>query len=399
MEQTTTVLFDLFLIFASAKLLGEFFERLRQPAVVGEVLAGMLLGPYLLGVIPHSPIYEGIAEIGVIFLLFTVGLETKPSDIMTVGLIASKVGFFGIILPFVLGFGLIASLGHPTLEALFIGTALVATSVGITARVLGDMGLIQQIESRIILGAAVLDDIVGMILLAVVSGLGEGAISWLRIALVVLEAIGFTLFLAFVGTQVINRYGGWIERIKTPHAPLVFSILLCLGLSALSSAIGMAAIIGAFMAGMVLAEFSEAYHLVEKAEAIYAFLVPFFFFVMGSHINVAAMGNGEILWLALAITVLAVVGKLVGCGLGAWSLGLSGALIVGVGMVPRGEVGIIVAMLGLRLQAIPDNMYALVIFMSVVTTLAVPPMLRLLFRDRLQAREQMIIEAEKDEVT
>lgn len=391
MEQLTTVLFDIFLIFTSAKLLGELFERFRQPAVVGEVLAGLLLGPYLLGVIPHSPIYEGIAEIGVIFLLFTVGLETKPSDIMTVGVVASKVGLLGIILPFVLGFGLIAYLGHPTLEALFIGTALVATSVGITARVLGDMGLIQEIESRIILGAAVIDDIVGMILLAVVSGLGEGALSWVRIAVVAVEAIGFTLFVAFVGTRVINRYGKWIERIRTPHAPLVFSILICLGLSALSSAIGMAAIIGAFMAGMVLAEFSEEHRLVEKAEAIYAFLVPFFFFVMGSHINVGVMGNREILWLAVAITVLAVLGKLLGCGLGAWSLGRSGALIVGVGMVPRGEVGIIVAMLGLRLHAIPESMYALVIFMSVATTLAVPPVLRLLFRDRLQAREMASI--------
>ncbi|MGH7410600.1 MAG: cation:proton antiporter [Candidatus Methylomirabilis sp.] len=398
MEHLTAVLLDIFLIFASAKLLGELFERFRQPAVVGEVLAGLLLGPYLLGIVPHSPIYEGIAEIGVIFLLFTVGLETKPSDILTVGVVASKVGLLGIVLPFGLGFGLIAYLGHPTLEALFIGTALVATSVGITARVLGDMGLIREVESRIILGAAVIDDIVGMILLAVVSGLGEGALSWIRIAIVAVEAIAFTLFLALVGSRMINRYGKWIERIKTRHAPLVFSILICLGLSALSSAIGMAAIIGAFMAGMVLAEFSEAYHLVEKAEAIYAFLVPFFFFVMGSHINVAVIGSAEIIWLALMITVLAVVGKLVGCGIGALSLGRSSALIVGIGMVPRGEVGIIVAMLGLRLHAIPESMYALVIFMSVVTTLAVPPVLRLLFRDRLQAREQTIVETERLEV-
>jgi len=398
-EHLTRVLFDIFLIFASAKVLGELFERFRQPAVVGEVLAGLLLGPYLLGIVPHSPIYEGIAEIGVIFLLFTVGLETKPSEILKVGVVASRVGILGIILPFVLGFGLIAYLGHPTLEALFIGTALVATSVGITARVLGDMGLIQEIESRIILAAAVIDDIIGMILLAVVSGLGEGALSWIRIAIVAVEAIGFTLFLALVGSRVINRYGRRIEKIRTPDAPFVFSILLCLGLSALSSAIGMAAIIGAFMAGMVLAEFSEEYHLVEKAEAIYAFLVPFFFFVMGSHINVSVFGNWEIIWLGLVITAMAVIGKLLGCGLGALSLGGRGALIVGVGMVPRGEVGIIVAMLGLRLQAIPDSMYALVIFMSVVTTLAVPPVLRVMFRDRLRASHEAIVEPEKQRVT
>jgi Kef-type K+ transport system membrane component KefB len=387
-EQLTTVLLHIFLIFASAKLLGELFERSGQPAVVGEVLAGLLLGPYLLGIVPHSPIYEGIAEIGVIFLLFTVGLETKASEILKVGVVASRVGILGIILPFVLGFGLILYLGHPTLEALFIGTALVATSVGITARVLGDMGLIREVESRIILAAAVIDDIIGMILLAVVSGLGEGALSWIRVGVVAVEAIAFTFFLALVGSRVINRYGRRIEKIKTPDGPFVFSILLCLGLSALSSAIGMAAIIGAFMAGMVLAEFSEEYHLVKKAEAIYAFLVPFFFFVMGSHINVNVFGNWEIIWLGLVITALAVAGKLVGCGVGALSLGRAGALIVGVGMVPRGEVGIIVAMLGLRLHAIPDSMYALVIFMSVVTTLAVPPVLRVLFRERLQARAQ-----------
>ncbi len=392
MEHATQVLLDLFLIFASAKLLGELFERFRQPAVVGEILAGLLLGPYVLWIVPHSPIYEGIAEIGVIFLLFTVGLETKPSDILSVGGVASTVGILGIVLPFALGFGLIFYLGHPTLEALFIGTALVATSVGITARVLGDMGLIQEIESRIILGAAVIDDIIGMILLAVVSGLGEGALSWVRIAIVAVQAVTFTLFLAFIGSPVIERYARLIERLKTPHAPLVGAILICLGLSALSSAIGMAAIIGAFMAGMVLAEFSEKYRLVEGAETICAFVVPFFFFVMGSHINVALMGSGEILGLALMITVLAVVGKLLGCGLGAWSLGRRGALIVGVGMVPRGEVGIIVAMLGLKLHAIPESMYALVIFMSVVTTLAVPPILRVLFRSRLRARDQGTIE-------
>jgi Kef-type K+ transport system membrane component KefB len=205
--------------------------------------------------------------------------------------------------------------------------------------------------------------------------------------------------LALVGSRVINRYGRRIEKIRTPDAPFVFSILLCLGLSALSSAIGMAAIIGAFMAGMVLAEFSEEYHLVAKAEAIYAFLVPFFFFVMGSHINVSVFGNWEIIWLGLVITALAVVGKLVGCGIGALSLGRSGALIVGVGMVPRGEVGIIVAMLGLRLQAIPESMYALVIFMSVVTTLAVPPVLRVMFRDRLRASDEAIVKAERQRMT
>ncbi len=393
MEHATQVLLDLFLIFASAKLLGELCERFRQPAVVGEILAGLLLGPYVLRIVSHSPIYEGIAEIGVIFLLFTVGLETKPSDILSVGGVASKVGILGIVLPFALGFGLIFYLGHPTLEALFIGTALVATSVGITARVLGDMGLIQETESRIILGAAVIDDIIGMILLAVVSGLGEGVLSWVRIAVVAVQAIAFTLFLAFIGSPVINRYARTIDNLKTPHAPLVGAILICLGLSALSSAIGMAAIIGAFMAGMVLAEFSGRYHLVEKAETICAFLVPYFFFVMGSHINVAVVANWEILWLALVITVLAVVGKLLGCGLGAWSLGRKGALIVGVGMVPRGEVGIIVAMLGLKLHAIPESMYALVIFMSVVTTLAVPPVLRVLFRDRPAAREPASIES------
>jgi Kef-type K+ transport system membrane component KefB len=394
MEHLTRVLVDLFVIFASAKLLGELFERLRQPAVVGEVLAGLLFGPYWLGVVPHSPIYEGIAEIGVIFLLFTVGLETKPSDILRVGGIASKVGILGIVLPFVLGFGLIVYLGHPTLEALFIGTALVATSVGITARVLGDMGLIQEVESRIILGAAVIDDIIGMILLAVVSGLGEGVLSWVRIAVVAIQAIAFTLFLAFVGSRVINRYARWIERLRTRHAPLVGSILICLGLSALSSAIGMAAIIGAFMAGMVLAEFGEDYHLVERVEAIYAFLVPFFFFVMGSHINVAVVATWEVLSLGLVITVLAIVGKLLGCGLGAWALGRKQALIVAVGMVPRGEVGIIVAMLGLKLHAIPESMYALVIFMSVVTTLGVPPVLRVLFRDRLATREPTTVTSE-----
>lgn len=397
MTDLTRVLVDIFLMFASAKLLAEACERLRQPAVVGEVLAGFLLGPYLLGLIPHGPIYEGIAEIGVIFLLFAVGLETKPSDIFAVGPTALAVGVLGILVPFVLGYALLVLLGHASVEALFVGTAMVATSVGITARVLGDLGLLRELESRIILAAAVIDDILGMVLLAIVSGIGRGGLSWLQVGTVVLEAVGFTLFLVTLGTRLVRRFEGWLDALRLRQAPLVCSILICLGLSALSSYIGMAAIIGAFLAGLVLAEVAPRYHLSAQVEPLQAFLAPFFFFVMGSHIEVAAFGSREILGLALGITGLAIVGKLVGCGVAAARLGLRRALVVGVGMVPRGEVGIIVGMLGLRSGAVPESMFGVVIFMTVATTLLAPPVLRWLLRERIATLAGVpYVEAEAD---
>ncbi|MBZ5555429.1 MAG: cation:proton antiporter [Acidobacteriia bacterium] len=380
MEHSTQILFELFLMFAAAKLLGEICERVRQPAVIGEILAGVLLGPYVLKIVSPSELTTGIAEIGVIILLFVVGLETQPSELLRVGGRAALVAVLGVVLPFVGGFVYMKAVSHSTLEAIFIGTALVATSVGITARVMADMHILSTEVARIILGAAVIDDILGMILLAIVSSLSNGKIHYVSIGFVVLEAVAFTLIMVFWGSRVAGRIRPRLDRMNTRNPAFIIALLACLGLSVAASYIGMAAIIGAFLAGLAIADQREAWGIEEKTHALYEFLVPFFFVVMGAQLNLTTFRDRGIMTTALVITGIAILTKLIGCGLGAWKMGMHAALRVGFGMVPRGEVGIIVALVGLRLHTITDAAYSVVIVMTMITTLMTPPVLRLLFK-------------------
>lgn len=384
MENLTKGLFDLFLMFLSAKLAGEICERIRQPAVVGEIIAGILLGPQILDLVSVTELNSGIAEIGVIVLLFTVGLESKPAELFRIGGLATLVAIGGVVLPFIGGYFYMLISGHNQIESIFIGAALVATSVGITARVLSDLQVINQRASQVILGAAVIDDIIGMLVLALVSSLSSGRIEYLKLLLVTLEVIGFIVFLILIGRKMIKHISGRMRSMKTRNAAFAFALLLCLGFSAGASYIGMAAIIGAFLAGLLLSEESEELELGKKAGAIYDFLVPFFFVVMGMNVDIQAIFRREILILALIITFIAIIGKLIGCGVAAIPLGFKDAFRIGVGMVPRGEVGIIVALVGMKLHTISTALYSVVIFMSLATTLLTPPILRGMFSKKLE---------------
>jgi Kef-type K+ transport system membrane component KefB len=393
LENITKILFDLLLMFASAKILGEVFARIKQPAVIGEILAGIILGPYIFGLINPSDteafrIYKVLAEIGVIILLFTIGLQTKVDQIMKVGGTSLVVATLGVMLPFFFGYLYTRTVEHSTVEAMFIGAAMVATSVGITARVLADLGIINSRAARVILGAAVIDDIIGLLVLAVVTGVGKGAISYLKIALVTLEAIGFVVFIVVVGKRLVFRVAPRLSFFKSRNAPFILAILFCLGLSAVASYIDLAAIVGAFMAGMVLAELNIEFNFSLKFESLYDFLVPFFFVVMGTQVDLSVFTRFNLIGAALILTVFAIVGKLVGCGIGAIGLGLKEALLVGVGMVPRGEVGMIVASIGLGMGVISSDLYSIVIFMVVVTTLLTPPVLAQIIHKQLLKKKQ-----------
>jgi Kef-type K+ transport system membrane component KefB len=373
-------LFQLFFIFVWAKLFGEVFERIHLPAVLGEILAGILVGPYGARLVtPDEAIYS-IAQIGAIFLLFTIGLDTHPKELLSVGPTALWVALAGIALPFLFGFTYMSLRHDSPHEAVFVAAAMVATSVGITARVLGDMNVLQTLPARIIIGAAVFDDILGMILLGVVVGLVSATgTEWVQLSITAIEAIGFALLMMFYAPRVVRRMEPGLEKMSTQDAPLVIALAICLGLSYAAVKIGMAAIIGAFFAGMAFAEYSPRWNLRPRAFAINEFLAPFFFFSMGARLNIGLFDR-KLLISAIVISVLAFLSKLVGCSLPVLGSGWKTALKVGIGMAPRGEVGLIVALVGLQMNAVSQSAYALVVFMTGATTLVAPPLLKFMFR-------------------
>jgi Kef-type K+ transport system membrane component KefB len=376
----TKVLLTLFIMLAAAKLMAEVFERLRQPAVAGEIVAGILIGPSLLNLAAPSEITSILAEIGVIFLLFNVGLETKPAAIFKVGKSAAMVAVLGVVLPFVAGWLLMKAWGSTSVESLFFGTALVATSVGITARVLSAMGLLDAPTARIILGAAVIDDILGLLVLAVVSSMAAGALNYVEILTTAALAIGFTVFVAVIAAPVVTRVAPKANQLRSGHGLFIVGLVLCLGLSVAAAYIGVAAIIGSFLAGMALAEASEDHpNMHRQINGVTEFLVPFFLVNIGMQLRLDVFRSSSVVVLCVLVTLVAVVTKLFGCGLGAINLGIKRAAQVGIGMVPRGEVGIIVAQIGLSLAVIGPELYGVVLFMAVATTLIAPPFLKMLY--------------------
>jgi Kef-type K+ transport system membrane component KefB len=375
------ILFSVFLVYVSAIVFGDISRRLKLPAVVGEIIAGCIIGPYALNLFTPSEPLEVLAEMGAVLLLFSVGLETRIGDLRRVGRVSTQVGVAGVALPFAVGAVWALTSGFDVDKAMFVAAAFVATSAGITARVLQDLGVLQAIESRVILGAAVIDDILAMLLLGVVSSLQGGeSVDLLELAVVLVQAIAFIALVAFVGTKAMRKSSKLLDSPIDPLSPLTLSLAGCLGLAVAASHLGLAAIIGAFLAGTILAE-SEQRHLLEaQTKTIMAFLVPFFFVVTGAKVDLGLLASPSILLTVLVVTFLAFLSKFLGCGIAASSLGRKSATIVGIGMVPRGEVGIIIASLGLQAGIFPNTTYSVIIAMSILTSIVAPPLLTKLFR-------------------
>lgn len=379
MNHSTEVLLGLFIVFVAAQIGAEISQRLKLPAVVGEIAAGVLVGPAVLGWIHINEPLEVLAEIGAVLLLFSVGLETRVEDLKRVGRTASAVGVAGVVLPFVLGAAWAKLSGYDTPRAMFVASAFVATSAGITARVLHDLGVLGRTESRVILGAAVIDDILAMLLLGAVTAIqGGGAVNIPGLLFLLATAGGFVGVIALVGTSLMRKSSPLLDAPINPLSPLTLTLALCLGLAVAASFLGLAAIIGAFLAGMVAAESRQRPMLERQVQAIMSFLVPFFFVVTGARVELGYLASWSAAGALTLVTLLAIAGKLIGCGLGARSLGLRSALVVGVGMVPRGEVGIIVATLGRQADVFDGGMHALIIAMSLLTSVVAPPVLKIL---------------------
>ncbi len=373
------------LVFGAAKLLAELFERLRQPGIVGEILAGMLIGPAVLGWIRPNELLHTLSELGVMFLLFRVGLEVKASELMQVGRTALLVAVLGVVAPFALGWGILRAWGEPHLEAIFTGAAMVATSVGITAQVLAAKGLLNTRSAQIILAAAVIDDVLGLLVLAVVSSVARGNVNFLELGTTALLAMGFTFVVAKWGTHTVGRVAPRVEeKLRVREAQFALSMCLLFALSWLATYLGVAAIVGAFLAGMALSE-SVGRRVVDLSHGVTELLVPFFLAGIGLHLDLKALATPSVLLLALVILAAALLTKFVGCGLGALTLGRADAVRVGVGMAPRGEVGMVVAQIGLSLGVIAPHIYGVVVFMAVATTLVAPPLLVMAYRGVLPA--------------
>ncbi len=368
------------IIFGSAKLLAELFERIGQPGIVGEILAGALVGPSVLGWIAPNDTLKALSDLGVLFLLFGVGMEVKASELLKVGGKATLVATIGVIIPFFAGWGILFAWGAPQLEAIFVGASMVATSVGITASVLSARGVLHEVASKVILAAAVIDDVLGLIVLAVVSSVARGRVNLWEIALVTSLATAFTVVMAIWGTTAVKRvlpiFG---SRARADEAEFHIALVFLFAMALLAQYTGVAAIVGAFLAGLALSDSSDA-RMRTLTRGVSELLVPFFLAGIGLHLNFGVFRSRSTIALALVILAAAVVTKLVGCGLGAISLGWQNMLKIGLGMVPRGEVGMVVAQLGLGMAVISTEVYSVVVFMAVATTLLTPLLLKIAFR-------------------
>lgn len=384
--QHTDILFALFIVFVAAQVGGELAQRLKMPGVVGEIVAGCLIGPSALGWISVGQIAPGtaldvLAEIGVVLLLFSVGLETRLEDLKKVGAVALLVGLIGVVVPFVMGSVWAHGNGFDWARSMFVAAAFVATSAGITARVLQELGALQRIESKVILGAAVIDDVLAMLLLGVVVSLqGSGTFDASRLLLVLAGAIGFIVVIGWGGARVMRWNSAWLDKPRGAQSPLMIVLALCLGLAWVSTRVGLAAIIGAFLAGMIASETRQREVLERQTMPLLALLTPFFFVVTGSKIDLHALASAEALLMLGVVTVIALVSKFIGGWLGSIALGPHSATIIGVGMIPRGEVGIVVATLGLAAGAFDARIYAVIVAMSVLSSVVTPPVLAWLLR-------------------
>jgi Kef-type K+ transport system membrane component KefB len=375
---------SMLVVFVSAKLMAELFERLNQPGIVGEILAGILIGPSVLGWMAPNEFLTALADLGAMFLLFRVGLEVKASELMKVGGTATLVACSGVIVPFLMGWAILLLWGAPSNEAIFVGASMVATSVGITAQVLSAKGLLHAVSSKIILAAAVIDDVLGLLVLAVVSSLTHGKLNFLELGLTAFLAVAFTVIVAKWGTHTMGRVVPHVDqKLRVGEAQFAMAMSLLFALSLLAVYTGVAAIVGAFLAGLALGE-STGQRVTDLAHGVTELLVPFFLAGIGLHVNLSAFSNWHTAVLALVILAAAVVSKFIGCGLGAWRLGKAEALRIGVGMIPRGEVGMVVAQIGLGFGIISQSIYGIVVFMSVATTIVAPPLIKLAYKDLLE---------------
>jgi len=381
---------------AAGKLMGELAERIGQPAVLGELIAGVLLGRTFLGVIPMEGAGANyvylLAQLGVVLLLFEIGLETNLREMFRLGGASLSVACVGVLAPFLLGFLfwmyvphlVVASSGSLSSTAIFVGATLTATSVGITARVLSDLGRMNDKESRIIIGAAVADDIIGLVILTVVTGIATGAaVSLMGILRTLAVAVGLLVAAVVIGRYLAPRLFDRVQRMRVRHVLVGFAFAFMLGMAALAAFGGSAAIIGAFAAGLILSGVNQFDVIEREVKPVVGLFAPLFFVYVGATVDFGLLnpfqpGAGGVLGLAAALTLIALVGKIVAGWAAPWER--IRKLVVGVGMIPRGEVGLIFADIGRRSGLLGEELFSALLLMVMITTFVAPIGLKSVFR-------------------
>ncbi len=376
------LLLTLAAVFAATKLLGELAQRMRQPAVLGELVAGVLLGASVFGVLdPSDPTIHVLSELGVLVLLFQIGLETDLHKLREVGGAALAVGVTGVMLPFAGGAAIAIAFGLPYMSALVIGAALTATSIGISARVLGDLGRLQTREGQIVLGAAVLDDVIGLIILAVVAGIvAGGAVTPLLVARTTLEAVGFVVGALIAGSLLVKPIMAVVSRLQVAGALGVAALAFAFLFAALAAKAGSAMIIGAFAAGLVLHTAPQRHEIEKATISVGHLLVPVFFASVGAQVKLSVLLTPAALGLGALLVIVGVLGK-VAAGYAPWWF-KGRKLLIGVAMVPRGEVGLIFAQVGAAAGVLAAPQFGAVMAMVVVTTFVTPPLLGMIVGSR-----------------
>lgn len=371
-----TILISLAIILVAGKAAAELCERVGIPAVLGEILVGIAIGPSLLGFVETSDAIAVLAELGVIVLLAQVGLEIDVAELRKVGRVSLMVAAIGVIVPMISGFGVGQLLDETTNASLFLGAALAATSVGITARVFGDLRTLNTREARVVLGAAVADDVLGLVILTVITRVVEtGDLDPASIGLTILVAVGFVVVSATIGLAVVPRLFRHVDAVTTSYAVVpVVATALTFALAAAADAARLAPIIGAFIAGVTLGRTEQRERIEHEFNVLAMILVPIFFVSIGLTVDVGAFADAKVIGLAALLSVVAVAAKML-AALGARGSGMD-AMLVGVAMVPRGEVGLIFASIGASVGVFDDELYAVVVAVVLVTTIVAPPLLR-----------------------
>jgi Kef-type K+ transport system membrane component KefB len=386
----------LFFAYLLARALGELCERVGLPALVGEIVAGIVIANVVVGSfhlenwvgldpttssgIVNQDVLDALAGIGIVFLVFAVGLEVRPSSLRSFGRLSATTATWGTTVPFVLGVAFVLLVEGPSQwpAALFVGVALGVTSLIVSARVFRERDLLETTEAHVVLGAAVIEDVVGVVLLTVAlgvtAGTEHGPIDLVyQVGVVVAFAVAFALFFLYLAPRVVRRYADPSIpklvplRFRTRNAVLVLVLLFCLGASALAASFQLASIVGALFAGMALSEYRARYDLRNAFETLNTFFVPFFFVSIGLAVSSADL---VAVWpLAAALSVLAIVAKLTGVPHESRHLGRLPAFRVGVGMVPRAEVAIIVAITAYDAGLLTGDLYTAIVVMAIVTSI------------------------------